>query len=81
MKGNCLVIPMDRLGVASAQPDFTKAVAAVNGLIREGRRVHWLTIQAKLETDRFPEGSIFQPGGFVIDDFNDIKESLAFEGV
>lgn len=81
MKGNCLVIPMDRLGVVSAQPDFTKAVAAVNALIREGRRVNWLTVQTKLETERFPEGFIFQPGGFVTDNVEDISARLQSDGV
>lgn len=75
------MIPMDRLGVVSVQPDFTKAIAEANRLLSEGGKVNWLTLPTKLVTDSFPEGFTFQPGSFAVEAKDGLAERLLSLGI
>lgn len=79
--GKFLIIPMDRLGVVGVQENAMDAIKSVNHLIKSGKKAYWLTEDTKLITEDFPEGHIYSPGGFIVENDDEVKEQLADKNI
>ncbi|MGB9976437.1 BPL-N domain-containing protein [Thermovenabulum sp.] len=73
---NYIIVPMDRLGVTCVQKDLVKTINIINSFISQKKDVYWLTSEAKIHTEEFPEGHFFAPGAFIVKKDTDIIEIL-----
>lgn len=67
------VIPMTRLGQESYQPSRSSIYKQLNQLLLEGKEVQQVKRKTRFATERFPEGHVFFPGTFVVDDGVEVK--------
>ena len=81
MKGSFILVPMDRLGVVGVQGSIVSTVKVINELLKENKEVRWIMEPTKLTTLDFPEGHIYNPGIFLLEEQPVILSKLTEQGI